>query len=272
MNNMRGTLPVAWGLRNAAGHVGRGRSVFLLERRFLMARRFGVITLALLCAMLIVASAMAQPPGGGGGPGGFGPGMMGGMGANLMRLLRNQDVQNDLQLTTDQKDKLRDAAQSMGMGNMRDRMQELRDLAPEERQTKMQELMKEMQEKTEKQLAEILQPAQLDRLKEIRLQVMGGAALALPEVAKALNITDEQTEKLKAIQQQVQDKMREAVQDLSQEERMAKMREIGPQMRTEALAKVLEVLTPQQKEAFEKLKGKKIDIDLSTLMGPRPGG
>ena len=200
--------------------------------------------------------------------------MMGGPGGNLLGLLRNQDVQNDLQLTTDQKDKLRDAAQ--GMGNMRERMQGLQDLSQEQRQAKMQEIMKEMQEKTEKQLAEILQPAQLQRLKEIRLQVMGAAALALPEVAKALDITAEQTEKLKAIQQQLQEKRREAMQgaaDLSQEER-EKMRETMQQMAKDATAKALEVLTPQQKEAFEKLKGKKIDIDLSTLMlqGRGPGG
>jgi hypothetical protein len=241
-----------------------------------MARRCGTFALALVCAMLIVVSAMAQPPGGrrGGGPGGFGGGMMGGPGGNLLGLLRSQDVQNELQLTTDQKDKLQDAAQSMG--NMRERMQGLQDLSQEERRAKMQEIMTEMQEKTEKQLAEILQPAQLQRLKEIRLQVIGAAALALPEVAKALDITAEQTDKLKAIQQQMQDKMREAMQgaaDLSQEERMAKMRETMQQGMKDGAAKALEVLTPQQKEAFEKLKGKKIDIDLSTLMpqGQGPG-
>ena len=241
-----------------------------------MVRRYGVFAIALMCMMLIVASAMAQPPGGrlGGGPGGFGGGMMGGPGGGFLGLLRNQDVQNDLQLTTDQKDKLRDAAQ--GMGNMRERMQGLQDLPQEERREKMQEIMKEVQEKTEKQLAEILQPAQLQRLKEIRLQVIGAAALALPEVAKALDITAEQTEKLKAIQQDMQDKMREAMQgaaDLSQEERREKMRTMMQQGMKDAAAKALEILTPQQKEAFEKLKGKKLDIDLSTLLGPqRPGG
>jgi hypothetical protein len=242
-----------------------------------MLRRYCVFACVLTCAMMMATAAIAQPPGGrqGGGRGGFGGGMMGGPGANLMGLLRSQDVQNDLQLTTDQKDKLQDAAQAMGMGNMRERMQGLQDLSQEERMAKMQEIMKEMQEKTEKQLAEILQPAQLARLKEIRLQVMGAGALALPEVSKALDITAEQTEKLKAIQQQIQDKVREAMQgsqDLSQEERMAKMRELRQQTMKEATEKALEILTPQQKVTFEKLKGKKIDIDLSTLGQQRPGG
>ena len=72
-----------------------------------------------------------------------------------------------VQLTADQKDKLRDLTPAAG--GMREQMQSLRDL-PQESQAKMAELMRENQQKTKKQLAEVLKPDQLKRLDQIALQ------------------------------------------------------------------------------------------------------
>ena len=63
--------------------------------------------------------------------------------------------------------------------------------------------------------------------------------------------------------------------DLSREERRAKMAEMRPKMeeaRKEAMAKALEILTPEQKAKLEKMKGAKIDIDLSACVAAAGGG
>ena len=50
-----------------------------------------------------------------------------------------------------------------------------------------------------KTLGQILTPQQIERLKQIKLQAAGAAALSIPEVAKALALTEEQREKLKTL-------------------------------------------------------------------------
>jgi Spy/CpxP family protein refolding chaperone len=212
-----------------------------VERSFAMTRWPTVFALALAGILVAVLSVQAQqndgPPGGR--RGGRGPGM-GGPGGGLM-ILRLEKVQADLKLTDEQKEKLRGLGQE-ARGN---------------------------RENLDKQLAEILKPEQLARLKEIRLQVDGAGALSRnPEVAKALELTDDQKEKLQALQTEAREKMRDAMQggeDLTREARMAKMTEMRKEMQTKALA----VLTPEQQKKFEKMQGAKIEIDFSAL---RPQG
>jgi Spy/CpxP family protein refolding chaperone len=232
-----------------------------------MTRRNGTLVCALVGAMLVAVAAQAQAQRGGGGRGGMG--MMGGGPAGMLMLLRVQDVQDDLQLTADQKDKL----QEMGQGG-RGMMQGMQDLSPEERRTKMAE----MQEKTKKQLADILKPAQVKRLDEISLQfaeAMGGtiAVIRNPELAKTLAITAAQEEKIKALEETLAAKRTEMFQgmrDLSQDERTAKQAEMQKEVK-KVSDQVLEILTPQQRETLVKAKGKKLDVDFSTIM-PRGGG
>jgi Spy/CpxP family protein refolding chaperone len=182
----------------------------------------------------------------------------GGFGVNLLQLAQIQDVQDDLQLTPEQKDKLRELGEA-SRGGGRGAMQ---DLSPEERRAKTQEATDKMQ----KQLAEILKPEQVLRLQGIRLQVAGVGGLLLPETVKALTITAEQTEKLRTIQQETMGAMR-GMADLSQDERRTKMAET----QKDTLAKAMEVLTPPQRETLEKLKGKILKIELPAGRGRRGG-
>ena len=242
-----------------------------------MSRRNFLFAFVAGCMMVaaVAPQALAQR-----GQGGRGGGMGGMMGGPLM-LLRVQDIQDDLQLTADQKDKLRDLAPAGG-GGMREAMAGLQDLSPEERRAKMGEIMRENQEKTKKQLAGILKPDQMKRLDEIQLQAtaaLGGlmAVTENPDLAKTLAITPEQKTKIDALQQQLRDKRMESMQgmrDLSQEERTAKMAEMQKTMlkdTKELSDKAREILTPQQREAIEKAMGKKLNIDFSTI-APQGGG
>jgi delta 1-pyrroline-5-carboxylate dehydrogenase len=241
-----------------------------------MVRKYSALILGGILGVAILAStSWAQPPGGRQGMRGMGP-MGGGGPMGLLALLNNEKVQKELELVDDQKTKLTKLGEETRTAMM-ESFGALRDLSDEERGPKMQQLMKDNQEKTQKKLAEILMPNQLERIKQIQLQAEGAMALFNPDVVKALTVTDEQQKKLNTIRDELQTKMREArqgMQDLSQEERQAKMQK----MRDEQNAKLLEVLTQEQRDKFEKMKGEKVDIDFSTLMrgpgmgrGPRGG-
>ena len=189
---------------------------------------------------------------------GMGRGMMG-PGGGIVGLLRLEQVQKELNLSDEQKEKIKDLAKEMRPP----RRSEGEAPSPEERQA--------MMEKTQKKLAEILKPEQLQRFKEIRLQAMGPAALGNPEVVKTLGITDNQR-KLKTLRDDFNEKRRETHRFDSgslREEQTAKMAENQKKMRQmekELMEKALAVLTPEQREKFDKLQGKKIDLDFSALM------
>jgi Spy/CpxP family protein refolding chaperone len=226
-----------------------------------MSRSMLVRTSLVLGLMLVVGVAWAQPGGGRGMRRGMGPGMGPGGGLFLLRL---DQVQKELNLTDDQKEKIKTLTQDLMPG----RPPEGQAPSREERQARM--------EKARKALADILKPEQMERFKQIEIQVQGAAALMNPDIAKTLAITDDQKAKLKAIGDETREKMQklfESMRDLSRDEREAKrtenqkaIRELGK----EAMDKSLAVLTSEQRDKFEKMKGKKFDLDFSALMRQRP--
>ncbi len=193
----------------------------------------------------------------------MGRGMMG-PGGGMFVLLRLEQVQKELNLSDEQKEKIKELAKEMMPGR------------PSEGQAPSPEDRRAMMEKVQKKLAEILKPEQLERLKQIQLQAQGAAALGNPEVVKTLGITDDQRAKLKTLRDEADGKRRELIgsmRDLSREERREKMAENQEKIRQiqkELMEKALAVLTPEQREKFEKLQGKKIDLDFSALMRQRP--
>ncbi|MGL4551301.1 MAG: hypothetical protein ACRC33_08940 [Gemmataceae bacterium] len=109
-------------------------------------------------------------------------------------------------------------------------------------------------------LVAILKPPQRKRLQEVRLQLRGGSALSLPEVADRLRLTAEQ----KAA---VATSMDKAVKKIESGLRSIRFR-TDPDRRAyivrnlrEAGGPMLEALTPDQKEAFRALLGPKFDIE-----------
>lgn len=166
------------------------------------------------------------------------------------------------------------------MEQMRESFGSLRDLSDEERRTKMDEMAKESQEKLDKTLAEILQPKQLERFEQIQLQVQGPMAVTTPKVGKAVNIADDQKEKIQTIRDEMRNAVRDLMgnmRDLSPEQRREKMNEMRDkfqQLNKETGDKILAVLNQEQRDKFQKMQGEKFDLDLSTLFprGPRGGG
>ena len=204
--------------------------------------RLCVIVLSLAA---IASTASAQRPDGGR----FGGGMLRGMGAAM--LLRQEAVQEELGLSSEQKEKLASLAgnqqQRGGLGN-------LRDLSQEERQERMAEMRQQMEE-AEKKMAAVLTDEQRTRLKQIRLQTLGVNALSDPEFAEELALSAEQREKL----QQMQGRIRQARQDGGSAENL----------RERFTNAVMDLLTPEQKEKLESLRGKKFDTSSLQLGGRR---
>jgi hypothetical protein len=283
-----------------------------------MHRKYSLLVLiGLLGAALLASEVQAQNQGGPRGARRPATGMMGGGGgggggirfgdSNLLILLQNDKVQKDLQLVDEQKTKLKEAY-DVEMTAEQERFSSLQGLSGDEQRTKLRELEKQNKDKTQKKLGEILLPHQIERLKQINLQTEGPMALSNPDIIKALNITSEQQDKMKALRRDeypsnmsmsmssmANESSEESQARITQNNMSVSMRRMPNESREEFQARVtqihkkmlitrlkergdklLDILTQDQRDQFEKMKGAKIDIDISTLIGPYgrggPGG
>lgn len=218
------------------------------------------IAAALMAVGLMVQVLLAQP---GEGRRGRGPG--GGFGGppTPVRLLGIKEVQDALKLTDEQKTKIT----------------ELNEKVREELRAAMQdgggrEKVQKMMDETTAKVKEILDEGQQKRLLGIFIQVNGANSVSNPEVAKELNLTDEQKKKIEEIRQKNMDSMRELFQGArDQEGGREAIREKAEKLRDEESKAILAVLTEVQQKQLEELKGEKVDVDLSRLRGfGGPGG
>jgi hypothetical protein len=143
----------------------------------------------------------------------------------------------------------------------------------------LEEFRKQAEERAKQErekLAAILLPNQVKRLNEIYIQVAGVNALNDAEVAKELEITDEQKEKFAKVREENGAAMRELFQPGGdREQAFAKMQEL----RKTGDEKLLAVLTDAQKAEFEEMKGEKFEMPEGAFGrgfggrgGRRPGG
>jgi Spy/CpxP family protein refolding chaperone len=225
-------------------------------------RRFSsclVLTLLLAFVSVSVSTAQAEAPSG---RRGFGDAR-----GSLLGLLRLEQVQKELKLSEDQVTKVNEISEKL-RAEMSEQYAGLRDIENmQERRAKMTELSNQLDEKARGQLREVLSREQMMRLFQIRLQVRGTLdALNNRWIAGRLELTDEQQKKAAELDKATQDKISEAyapLRDLSQEERREKMGELRDKttkLREDAEKKALELLTAEQKEAFEKMKGEKFEL------------
>ncbi len=224
-----------------------------------------------------------RPPQFGGGRGFMGGQRGAGTAGGKYGLLGNPAVQNELALSDAQKEKLRSIVQDYREALRPDgaAFQDLRDLPAEERREKMAQLARELNEKRKKvdaefapKYGEVLEEVQLARLNQIHIQVLGLTALRDEEVAKELKLSQEQQDKLKSIAEEFAPSRDQAERrdgpPPSAEEREARREQFAAEAekRKEAL---LEVLTAEQKAAFEKLKGDTFDVS-QLRRGPGEAG
>lgn len=236
------------------------------------------VMLAAAVVALMVSSAMAQPEGGGrrGGRGGFGGGF-GGFGVG--GLVAMPEVQKELGLSEADAKKLTDALQELrpqrgeGGGNR----EGFRNLSEEEREKRMAEFRKQGEEiakKSEEKIKSSLTDAQWKRLNELRVQREGTMALERTEIADKLKLTSDQKEKIKTLNAEGRPQFGRGGpggggsnagggERPSREEMQAR--------RDKRNADILAVLTPEQKTAFENLKGAKFEFPERQFGGPGGG-
>lgn len=224
-------------------------------------KQLSLAFVGLLSCMSFVEVAYAQGGGGGRGPG------RGQQTRTRFELATLPEVQSELKLTDEQKKlaseqlaKLREKQAAMapagGGGGGGAAMQAAR--------AEMQKMGVEL----DATFSAKLDDAQKTRMNGIIAQVNGAASLMDSAIAKALEITDEQSAKLKAANDANQAARREAMagmQNMSQEERAEAM----TKMATEQTKTLMAVLSETQTKKLETLKGAALTIDMAPLRPAR---
>ncbi len=158
-------------------------------------RRFYLLLLSTADTLFWASAALTQPPGL---PLGIPPG--GPPTMPMLMLLGEKSVQTDLQLTAAQTKKV-----SAAMNKQQMAMQSTFNLQPNQRMQKVEEIMKSGDQSAD----DILTTEQKKRIKQISLQLQGSQAFMSADVAKVLNLTDEQQAKIKEIQNKISKQMDE---------------------------------------------------------------
>ena len=231
---------------------------------------------ALILSFLLGAASWSNAQDGrrgfqGGGFGGFG----GLRSLDRMVLIGSEEVQKEISIRPDQKAQI-DAILQTANGQERALRSGLRDLPPGKRRAKMAELQqKRLAIRTDAtgQIQSLLDHTQSQRLDEIFLQISGPAALVDKDIAGRLGVSDDQSGDIQAIFTERDRQRRQLFQggfDVRPEERgrlFGEMRELM----ASADSKALQVLSSEQQQAFEKLKGDHFEIDRRRLFRGRRG-
>ena len=189
-------------------------------------------------------------------------------GGSLQWLLM-ENVRKELELVDEQRQKIDDIRKQL-QEETTAQYKKMQEVPQDQRMQKYNEMNAALAEKTEKQIRELLLPHQTKRLKEIKLQMQvlnnyygAGQALAGDELAKELKITEDQKAKLREVQQEIM------------QDQQKKWREFQQKLSEEAMAKMLGVLTAQQRKELDRLMGQKFEYSPWGGAGgavARPGG
>ena len=198
---------------------------------------------ALTAGLIVLAAspAFAQPPG----PGRFG------MQPNAAMLLRSDKVQDELKLNDDQKADLKKVGDKYG--------DDIRSAFMNMDFKKAQELMKSASDDAEK----VLKPEQAKRLHQIEVQASGLSAFEKDDVQTALKLSDKQKKDIAEQKDEIEKDAKDLFQN-AQGDR-DKMREAFQKvmaMRKDAVSKVVDSFSDDQKKAWKDLTGDKFEVEL----------
>lgn len=151
-------------------------------------------------------------------------------------LLRMEHVQKELELTTDQIEKLEALGKQYHEQMRADQgvWKDWRKMTPEQRTAKSAELREKYKQRAaelRKNIEKVLSVQQIAAIKEINFRSTGPSALANPRTLEKLQVSDEQREKLKEIRQRMLDQYR--------------------QLQKKAFEESLQVLTKEQREQLK---------------------
>lgn len=165
-------------------------------------------------------------------------------------LLRNKAVQKELKITAAQAGKLDALFEELG-AKEREGSQKFAEATPAE-QTKM---LDEMRALSMKRLNEILKPEQFKRLGQIELQRASYFVFGSPKVQGELKLTDDQKAKINAITTEANAAYLKASQ--KGDPNQINLRK---DINKETLAKIVALMTPAQKAAWDDLNGDPFEV------------
>ncbi len=185
-------------------------------------------------------------------------------------------VQDDLNLSDQQKQMLQQMKAGAAEG-LQQFMQQIQN-APDEQRGKLQQQFREQANKQVNEvLAQLLQPEQAKRLRQIVLQQQRLFALADPEVAKELGFGNEQEKRflmrimeetqkrLQEFQQKAHEKIQQTAQATGNPEEVqkeaAKLQREAAKIRKEQEAKIEALLSDAQKEQWKAMLGKPLALE-----------
>jgi hypothetical protein len=205
--------------------------------------------LALVFGALVLLSspALAQR---GMGRGGFGP----------AQLVQNKSVQEELKIDADQAKKVKETLDKV-REDLKDEYAKFgrgSDASQEERAA----ARKKTGEAETKALKDVLKDDQVKRLQQIQRQLMGLAIFDDPDVQKELKLTDEQKDKIKDIQKDLQ-KERDAIFPPGEKPDFSKFQENQKKLQgitKEAMDNASKALKDDQKKTLKELTGAAFEI------------
>ena len=164
----------------------------------------------------------------------------------------------ELKVSDEQREKLNQHVmeQIMETGPFLDALSE----TGQEREKKLNEHRKNAREKLAKHLKEVLQPAQLTRLRQVTLQQEGSFALGQEDVRKELKVTQEQMKKFVAITHELQKQVEPLVKQAHSGGNPEEIRPKIEQLRKDHAKKLEAVLTDAQKKQWKELLGPPFEL------------
>ena len=189
-------------------------------------------------------------------------------GTDPLHLLQTGKVKQELKITDDQSAKLAqvaekyDQAAASKLGNVR--MDVLTGSQKAGKQQEIRETEDQLIETSRQEVSAILNADQLNRLKQILLQVNGAEALQDKEVAKQVGITPQETAKLQKLQVKTNAMLRNSVHPNGQVDAdITAADKIDNQAKEQSLGS----LTSEQKEKLDSLRGAPFTLDRSDVVG-----
>lgn len=171
-------------------------------------------------------------------------------------------AQEDLKLTADQKVTLEQHLQDL-LPDAMQFFQGIDGLTGEEREKELEAYRPKVQEKLAAVLKETLTEGQHKRLRQLELQQAGPLALLHGEgqVGKDLKITDEQRMQFVAVVQDMQKKIEPLIEEAQSGGNAEEIRPKVMKIRKEHEGKIEALLTDAQKQQWQEMLGKPLDLD-----------
>jgi hypothetical protein len=181
-----------------------------------------------------------------------------------LQWLWREGIQKEIELVPEQKEKI-DKIRKDYYAKTQRMYKDLQGVDQAERGKKLYEMRKQLSQEVEREIRKVLLKQQVDRMRQIMLQMAlrrygSTRALNSDEIAKALNITEEQRTKLQEAEQKARQEMQK------------KYREFYNKLQEEMLEKVLSVLDDKQRTQLKEMMGERFEWSGARWQPARSGG